>query len=89
MTLSDSSWQNIEFLPFHNPFIHLISPLPTFLFPKLNVTLNGRRFQTAEDITNATNDLKAKPQTSLETDSKLEKAVGEVHCWWFEGDNIP
>jgi transposase len=35
-----------------------------FLFPKLKITLKGRRFQTVEDIiTNSTNDLKAIPQT--------------------------
>jgi hypothetical protein len=34
----DNSWQNIQFLPFHNPTIHLTSPLPTSfcsLNPKL------------------------------------------------------
>jgi transposase len=35
-----------------------ISPPNFFLFPKLKITLKGRRFQTVEDIiTNATNAL--------------------------------
>jgi hypothetical protein len=65
--LSDSSWQNIKFLPFHNPPIHLTSPF--WLFPILrtqNYTWR-RRFQTVEDIiTNATNNFKTIPQTSFE-----------------------
>jgi hypothetical protein len=27
-----NSWQNIQLLPFHNPPIHLSSPLPTFFY---------------------------------------------------------
>jgi hypothetical protein len=54
-----NSWQN--------PHIHLTSPLPTFFYSqKLKITLKGRSLQTVEDIiTNATNDLKAIPQTSF------------------------
>jgi hypothetical protein len=38
-----------------------------FLFPKLNMILKGRRFQTMEDIIkNATNDLKVIQQTAIE-----------------------
>jgi hypothetical protein len=61
----DNSWQNIQFLPFHNPSYspNLSSP-DFFKFPKLKITLKGSIFQTVKDIiTNATNDLKAIPQT--------------------------
>jgi hypothetical protein len=63
----DTSWQNIQFLPFHNPPYSLDFSLPGFfLFPKLRITLKRRNFQTVEDITNVTNDLKMILQTSFE-----------------------
>jgi hypothetical protein len=47
-----------------------------FLFPKLKMTLKGRRFQTVEDIIrNVTNELKAIQQPSNST-SKVEKGSG-------------
>jgi hypothetical protein len=73
----DNSWQNIQFLPFHNPPIYLISSFPTFLFPKIKLP-----FQTVEDnITNATNDLKVISQTSFEQFIAVQQV-------YFEEDNI-
>jgi hypothetical protein len=60
----DSSWQNIQFVPFRTPPIHLISPLLNFLFPKLKIT-HEVIFQTVEDVNNVINDLKVIPQTSI------------------------
>jgi hypothetical protein len=41
----DSSWQNIQFSPFHNPPVHLTSPLPTFLY-----SLNSKLSLNKEDF---------------------------------------
>jgi hypothetical protein len=90
----DNSWEDIEFLPFHFHPVHLTSPAVTFfLFPKLRITLKGRRFQTVEDvITSVTKDLKVIPHTSF------EQCLLKLRRWWerciaaqwdcFEGDNI-
>jgi transposase len=70
-----------------------LSPPDIFLFPKLKITLKGRRFQTVEDtIVNATNYLKAIPQTCFEQFFQKWKR------WWkrciaaqedyFDGDTI-
>jgi hypothetical protein len=49
------------------PYLPNLSPPDLFLFFKLKIFVEGRRFWTVEDIiTNATKDLKVKPQTSLE-----------------------
>jgi hypothetical protein len=69
-----------------------LSPPDFFLFPKLKITLKGRRFQTVEDITNVMNDLKAVPQTFFEQCFKKWKRQWE-NCFaaqgnYFEGDNI-
>jgi hypothetical protein len=91
----DNSWEGIQFLFFHFPPIHLTSPLMTFffLFPKLRLTLKGRRFQTVEDIiTNATKELKAIPQTPFKQCfqkwKKQWKRCIAVQGDCFEGDNI-
>jgi hypothetical protein len=74
--LSVSSWQNIQLRPFHNPPIHLSSPLLTFLFPKLKITPKGRRFQTVEDfITNATNDFRQYHKHPSNSASKSGKGI--------------
>jgi hypothetical protein len=51
---SDSSWQNIQFIPFHNPPIHLISPLLTYFY-----SINSKLPLKEENFRqwNATNDL--------------------------------
>jgi transposase len=60
-----------------SPYSPDLSPPYFFLFPKLKITLKGRRFQTVEDIiTNVTNNLKVIPQRAL---PKVEKVVREVH----------
>jgi hypothetical protein len=91
----DNIWQNIQYLPFQNTPIHLISPPPnSFLFPKLKIIIEGRgRSQTVEDIiTNVMKDLKALPQTSFEQCSQKWKKWWErcvsVRWDYFEGDNI-
>jgi hypothetical protein len=54
----------------------MTSPLPTFLFPKLKMTLKGWRFQTVEDITkNETSYLKVIQQPSVSA-SKSGKGGG-------------
>jgi hypothetical protein len=92
--LSDSSRQNIQFLPFHNPPIHLTSPVPT-IFYSLNwkLLLKEEDVKTVEDIvTNSTNDLKAIPQRSIEQCFQKWKRQQErciaVQEDYFEGDNI-
>jgi hypothetical protein len=64
-----------------------------FLFLELKITLKGRRCQAVENINaNATNDLKAKPQTSFKQRFQKWKRRRE-RCTaaqgdHFEGDNI-
>jgi histone-lysine N-methyltransferase SETMAR len=71
----------IHTLP-QSPYSPDFSPPDFFLFPKLKITLKGRRLQTIEDMTtNVKSELKEIPQTSLE------------HCFqkWkrlWERDNI-
>jgi hypothetical protein len=64
---SDNSWQNNQFLPFHNPpYSHDLSPHDVFLFHKLKITPKGRRFQIEEEnITTVMNDLRVISQTSF------------------------
>lgn len=47
------------------PYSPDLSPPDLFIFPKVRTTLKERRFQTVEDVINATNDLKAIPQISF------------------------
>jgi hypothetical protein len=62
----DNSWQNIQFIPSHNPpYSPDLSPPHFFLSAKLKITVKGRRVQTVGDVTNVTNDLKAIPQTTF------------------------
>jgi histone-lysine N-methyltransferase SETMAR len=59
------------------PYSPDLSPSNFFLFPKLKITLKGRRVQTVGDIiTNAMNDLKAIPQTSF------EQCFQKWRMWW-------
>jgi hypothetical protein len=65
----------------------------TFLFPKLKITLKGRRFQTVEDIiNNATDVLKAIQQTYFEQCfqkwRKRWQTCIAAQGDYFEGDNI-
>jgi transposase len=53
-----------------------LSPPDFFLFPKLKITLKGRRFQTVEDITDANNDLKVIPQASF------KQCFKKLKTWW-------
>jgi transposase len=75
------------------PYSSNISPPEFFLFPKLKITLKERRFQRVDDIiTNVTNDLKAKPQTSskqrfLKWKRRWDRFIA-VQGNYFEGDNI-
>jgi hypothetical protein len=83
----ENFWQNIQFLPFHNPPIHLSSPLLAFfLYPKLIITHKERQFHTVEYIiTNVTKNI-------------LRRVLLKVERWWekfvsvegdyFKGDNI-
>jgi transposase len=90
----DISCQNFQFLPFHDPPCSPdLSPPNFFLFPKLKITLKGRRFQTVEDIiTNVTNDLKAIPQKSFEhCFQNWERWLQRCNAAqedYFEGDKI-
>jgi hypothetical protein len=44
----DNSWQNIQFLLFHNPTIHLPSASRLFSSAKLKITIKWKRFRAVE-----------------------------------------
>jgi hypothetical protein len=72
-----NSWQNIQFLPFHNPPIYLNSTLSTFFYSiNSKLPLKEEEFRTVEDINKATNDLKSIPQTSF------EQCFQKFKRWW-------
>jgi histone-lysine N-methyltransferase SETMAR len=75
------------------PYSPDLSPPDFFLFPKLKITLEGRRLQTVEDmITNVTNELKVIPQKSFEHCFQKWKRLWErcitAQGNYLEGDNI-
>jgi hypothetical protein len=51
--------------PSTTPYLPDLSPPDFFIFPKLNMTLTGRKFRTVENIEYVTNDLKAIQPTAF------------------------
>jgi hypothetical protein len=69
----DNSWQNINFLPFHNPSLHLTSPLPTFSYSlnsKLLLREDFRQWKTSSPM-----------QLEGNTINILQKVFSKVEKW--------
>jgi hypothetical protein len=71
----------------HPPYSLDLSPADFFLFPKLNTTLKGRRFQTIEESQeNAVRDLCTITESAFQEAFQLAKKHWE-RCIASRGDN--